>query len=188
MWTMARQQSPEEIVQTRQVSVGAVLEGRADLRDYHYKHLAVLSDGSVEPERLARLMAAVEHLDATAGSWSPCRRRRTRDADRDPSPQVVRLASPESVVRGSTVSRLSADGLTLAYDARVVATGLSVEIPDNSFTVIVGPNACGKSTLLRALSRMLKPRTGTVLLDGKGIGSYPAKEVARRLGLLPRPR
>jgi hypothetical protein len=61
---MARQQSPEEIVQTRQVSVGAVLEGRADLRDYHYRHLAVLSDGSVEPERLARLMAAVEHLDA----------------------------------------------------------------------------------------------------------------------------
>ncbi|WP_307248748.1 ABC transporter ATP-binding protein [Catenuloplanes indicus] len=83
------------------------------------------------------------------------------------------------------VTRLRAEGLTLAYDARTVATGLSVEIPDNSFTVIVGPNACGKSTLLRALSRMLKPRAGSVLLDGKGIGSYPAKEVARRLGLLP---
>ncbi|MFI2273451.1 MULTISPECIES: ABC transporter ATP-binding protein [Catenuloplanes] len=83
------------------------------------------------------------------------------------------------------VSRLRAEGLTLAYDARTVATDLSVDIPDNSFTVIVGPNACGKSTLLRALSRMLKPKTGTVLLDGKGIGAYPAKEVARRLGLLP---
>ena len=82
------------------------------------------------------------------------------------------------------MSRLRAEGLTLAYDARTVATGLSVDIPDNSFTVIVGPNACGKSTLLRALSRMLKPKAGTVLLDGKGIGSYPAKEVARRLGLL----
>ncbi|GAB7038150.1 ABC transporter ATP-binding protein [Catenuloplanes niger JCM 9533] len=83
------------------------------------------------------------------------------------------------------MSRLRAEGLTLAYDARTVATDLSVDIPDNSFTVIVGPNACGKSTLLRALSRMLKPKTGTVLLDGKGIGAYPAKEVARRLGLLP---
>jgi iron complex transport system ATP-binding protein len=81
--------------------------------------------------------------------------------------------------------RLSGEGLTLAYDQRVVAEGLSVTIPDNSFTVIVGPNACGKSTLLRALSRMLRPRTGAVHLDGKAITSYPSKEVARRLGLLP---
>ena len=49
---------------------------------------------------------------------------------------------------------------TLAYDKRVVAEGLDVEIPDGGFTAIVGPNACGKSTLLRALARMLKPRAG----------------------------
>ncbi|SEL15194.1 ABC transporter ATP-binding protein [Nonomuraea pusilla] len=84
-----------------------------------------------------------------------------------------------------TVSRLSAGDLTLAYDQRVVATGLDVAIPDRSFTVIVGPNACGKSTLLRALARMLKPRTGAVHLDGSVITSLPSKEVARRLGLLP---
>jgi iron complex transport system ATP-binding protein len=62
--------------------------------------------------------------------------------------------------------RLSGSGMTLAYDKRVIAEELSVEIPDGSFTVIIGPNACGKSTLLRALSRLLKPSTGTVLLDG----------------------
>ncbi|WP_173164752.1 ABC transporter ATP-binding protein [Phytohabitans suffuscus] len=82
-------------------------------------------------------------------------------------------------------TRLAGEGLTLAYEQRVVAEGLSVTIPDNSFTVIVGPNACGKSTLLRALSRMLRPRAGAVHLDGKAITSYPSKEVARRLGLLP---
>jgi iron complex transport system ATP-binding protein len=81
--------------------------------------------------------------------------------------------------------RLHADDLTLAYDQRVVAADLSVMIPDESFTVIVGPNACGKSTLLRALARILKPKTGSVYLDGAAISSYPAKEVARRLGLLP---
>ena len=58
-------------------------------------------------------------------------------------------------------------------------------IPDGSFTAIVGPNACGKSTLLRGLARMLKPQAGTVILDGQAIGSLPSKEVARRLGLLP---
>ncbi|MFI0738317.1 ABC transporter ATP-binding protein [Streptomyces sp. NPDC021100] len=83
------------------------------------------------------------------------------------------------------MSRLQAESVTLAYDRRVIAEDLSVAIPDNSFTVIVGPNACGKSTLLRALSRMLKPATGSVLLDGQAIGSYPAKKVARTLGLLP---
>ncbi|MCE3035458.1 MULTISPECIES: ABC transporter ATP-binding protein [Streptomyces] len=85
----------------------------------------------------------------------------------------------------STVNRLSAEHVTLAYDQRVIAEQLSVEIPDHSFTVIVGPNACGKSTLLRALSRMLKPSQGKVLLDGQAIGSLPAKQVARTLGLLP---
>ncbi|AZM63072.1 MULTISPECIES: ABC transporter ATP-binding protein [unclassified Streptomyces] len=87
--------------------------------------------------------------------------------------------------RRSTVNRLSAENVTLAYDQRVIAEQLSVEIPDNSFTVIVGPNACGKSTLLRALSRMLKPSAGRVLLDGQVIQSMPAKKVARTLGLLP---
>ncbi|MFJ4692693.1 ABC transporter ATP-binding protein [Streptomyces sp. NPDC088766] len=87
--------------------------------------------------------------------------------------------------RRSTVNRLSAENVTLAYDQRVIAEQLSVEIPDHSFTVIVGPNACGKSTLLRALSRMLRPSEGRVLLDGQVIQSMPAKKVARTLGLLP---
>ncbi|WP_234380551.1 ABC transporter ATP-binding protein [Streptomyces sp. CMB-StM0423] len=87
--------------------------------------------------------------------------------------------------RSPEVSRLAAENVTLAYDSRVVAEHLSVAVPDASFTVVVGPNACGKSTLLRALARMLKPRTGAVLLDGEAIGSLPARKVARTLGLLP---
>ncbi|PYE12090.1 iron complex transport system ATP-binding protein [Williamsia limnetica] len=82
-------------------------------------------------------------------------------------------------------SRLQAENVTIGYDKRVISESLSVDIPDGAFTVIVGPNACGKSTLLRALSRLLAPSAGSVLLDGKAISSYPAKEVARRLGLLP---
>lgn len=84
-----------------------------------------------------------------------------------------------------TQTRLHAADVTIGYDQRVISEHLSVQIPDGAITVIVGPNACGKSTLLRALSRLLKPAAGQVLLDGKSISSYPAKEVARRLGLLP---
>lgn len=82
-------------------------------------------------------------------------------------------------------SRLHVDAATIGYDKRVISTDLTVSVPDDSFTVIVGPNACGKSTLLRALSRLLRPSEGQVTLDGKSIASYKAKEVARRLGLLP---
>ncbi len=81
--------------------------------------------------------------------------------------------------------RLEASGITLAYDARTVITDLDVAIPDGSFTVVVGPNACGKSTLLRGLARMIRPSSGTVSLDDRPISSYGSKEVARRLALLP---
>lgn len=82
-------------------------------------------------------------------------------------------------------SRLSGTGMTLAYDRRTVAEELTVAVPDRSFTVVIGPNACGKSTLLRALARMLRPTTGAVLLDGEDIHRRPARQVARTLGLLP---
>jgi iron complex transport system ATP-binding protein len=83
------------------------------------------------------------------------------------------------------MTRLVGTDLELAYDKRVIVEHLDLAIPDRSFTVIVGPNACGKSTLLRALARLLKPREGGVYLDGALITSRPSKEVARELGLLP---
>jgi len=88
-------------------------------------------------------------------------------------------------ILAATTPRLMAEGATIGYDQRVISNDLSVSIPDGSFTVIVGANACGKSTLLRALSRLIKPSKGRVVLDGQAITSFPAKEVARRLGLLP---
>lgn len=82
-------------------------------------------------------------------------------------------------------SRLQAAGLEVGYQNRPVISGLDVDIPTGQFTAVVGPNACGKSTLLRTLARLLRPSSGSVLLDGEVITSYPAREVARRLGLLP---
>lgn len=75
--------------------------------------------------------------------------------------------------------------LVLSYDDRVVVDSLDLEVDDGGITAIVGPNGCGKSTLLRALGRLLRPRSGSVLLDGKEISSLRTRDVARRLGLLP---
>lgn len=83
------------------------------------------------------------------------------------------------------MNRLEARGITVGYDGRTISRDLSVAIPDTSFTVVIGPNACGKSTLLRALSRLLKPTSGDVLLDGRSISGYRARDFARQVGLLP---
>ncbi|MGG7519120.1 ABC transporter ATP-binding protein [Allorhizobium undicola] len=81
--------------------------------------------------------------------------------------------------------RLQAQDITLHYGERTIAEGLSLDVPDGKFTVIVGPNACGKSTLLRALARILRPGKGQIILDGRAIETIGARDVARTLGLLP---
>lgn len=80
---------------------------------------------------------------------------------------------------------LSGQDLTLGYEGRTISEHLEVHIPPGSFTAIIGPNACGKSTLLRALSRLMKPSAGQVFLQGRDINGYPTREVARQLALLP---
>lgn len=85
----------------------------------------------------------------------------------------------------TTRAPLRARNITVGYGPRIIIEGLDIDIPEGELTVIVGPNACGKSTLLRALARMLPVTVGTVDLDGKPIGRQNPKAVARRLGLLP---
>jgi iron complex transport system ATP-binding protein len=80
---------------------------------------------------------------------------------------------------------LRAEGLVLGYRDRVVVEGVDVAVPPGQVTVVVGANASGKSTLLRGLARLLQPRGGTVLLDGRDVHRIATREVAVRLGLLP---
>ena len=94
--------------------------------------------------------------------------------------------TPNDIPRsGTTPSRLYARDLRLGYGSHSVVHDLDVVIPDGRITGIVGANACGKSTLLRGLARLLKPTAGTVILDGTDIHRRPTGEVARTLGLLP---
>jgi len=81
--------------------------------------------------------------------------------------------------------RLRAEAVSLGYDARVVVRELDLDVPDHAITAIVGSNACGKSTLLRGMARLLAPEAGRVVLDGRAVHETPTREVARTLGLLP---
>ncbi|WP_102345498.1 ABC transporter ATP-binding protein [Bacillus sp. Marseille-P3661] len=75
--------------------------------------------------------------------------------------------------------------LTLSYGDTTIIDNLDLQIPKGKITVFIGGNGCGKSTLLRSMARLLKPKTGNVLLDGMAIHKMSTKEVARQLAILP---
>jgi len=85
----------------------------------------------------------------------------------------------------TTDHRLSVEALRLGYGDRTVVDDLDLAIPPGRVTAIVGANACGKSTLLRSMARLLAPRAGQVVLDGHDLHRLPTRDVARTLGLLP---
>lgn len=84
----------------------------------------------------------------------------------------------------TVASRLSAKDLSVSFAATPVLDRLSVALPDGKVTAIVGPNACGKSTLLRSLARLQPAGRGQVILDGKDIAKENSKSVAKRLAIL----
>ena len=80
---------------------------------------------------------------------------------------------------------LSTEDLVSGYGATRIVDGIDLQFPAGGISVIVGANACGKSTLLKTIARLLPTQEGAVVLDGKRIDRIPTKELARTLGLLP---
>lgn len=81
--------------------------------------------------------------------------------------------------------RFCIDHVTSGYDGKAIVRDVSITIPSNSISVIIGANACGKSTLLKTMSRLIRPMSGVVTLDDTPIADIQAKSLARVLGLLP---
>ena len=71
------------------------------------------------------------------------------------------------------------------YGAKLVIDGVSFQVRTGSVTTLLGPNGSGKSTLLKMLGRILKPRSGAVLLDGKELLSLDSAALARKMAVLP---
>jgi len=84
-----------------------------------------------------------------------------------------------------TTAGLFADNIHVRLAGKTILPELSFGLTMGEVTVIVGPNACGKSTLLRSLARLLPLSAGQIVLDGHDIHRQPTKQLARRLGLLP---
>lgn len=77
------------------------------------------------------------------------------------------------------------ESIIAGYDNKTILHDVSIAIPSNKISIIIGANGCGKSTLLKTMARLIKPISGQVMLDDKPIHKIPAKQLARIVGLLP---
>ncbi|MGX7024846.1 ABC transporter ATP-binding protein [Vagococcus hydrophili] len=83
------------------------------------------------------------------------------------------------------MNRIETEKLTIAYDEHVIVDSLDLAIPEGKITSIIGPNGCGKSTILKTIGRILKRKSGHVLLDGADIAKITTKEIAKKMAILP---
>lgn len=80
---------------------------------------------------------------------------------------------------------LQSQKLSLGYGDKTIINNIDLDIPEGKITTLIGANGCGKSTLLRSMARLLKPKSGCVLLDGREVFTSSTKEIAKRLAILP---
>ncbi|HCM88497.1 MULTISPECIES: ABC transporter ATP-binding protein [Vagococcus] len=83
------------------------------------------------------------------------------------------------------MNRIETKKLTIAYDDQVIVDSLDLVIPKGKVTSIIGPNGCGKSTILKTIGRILKKKSGMVYLDGEDISKASTKEIAQKMAILP---
>ena len=81
--------------------------------------------------------------------------------------------------------KLEIKNLTTGYGDTKIIENLNLTIPEGKVTALIGANGCGKSTLLKTICRIIRPMDGDVLLDGKSIGSYGSRELAKKVAILP---
>ena len=81
--------------------------------------------------------------------------------------------------------KLEVKNLCGGYGSKLVLEDIGFELESGSVASLLGANGCGKSTLLKIIGRILLPKSGSILLDGKAIGQYDTAELARKMAILP---
>lgn len=85
----------------------------------------------------------------------------------------------------NNTSSITTENLDIAYDESLIVKALDMDIPHGKITSIIGPNGCGKSTVLKAVGRILKPKNGMVYLSGEDIKKLATKDIAKKMAILP---
>jgi energy-coupling factor transport system ATP-binding protein len=123
---------------------------------------------------------------ARVAGWSPVPLS-VRDARRLAGPLRERLATAVPPARSSGRPDVAAEvrGLVVSYSDVPALRGVDLQLRRGEVTAVMGRNGAGKSTLLRALAGLRTPQRGQVLVGGEPVAGRPAKDVVRRVGLVP---
>jgi len=81
--------------------------------------------------------------------------------------------------------KIEVQDVCLGYGRKVILKGLTFQVRPGEMVGLIGPNGCGKSTIIRALSRIITTQSGKILLDGKDVARIPRQDLARLLGVVP---
>ncbi len=76
-------------------------------------------------------------------------------------------------------------GVAFAHPGQVIFDDLNLSLASGRFTGIVGPNGCGKTTLLDLICRHRTPRQGEIRYAGKSLNAYDKRSLARQIALVP---
>jgi len=80
---------------------------------------------------------------------------------------------------------LELQGVSLGYGRNLVIRNMSFQVTPGELVGLIGPNGCGKTSIIKALSRVISPHSGKILLDGKVISCIPREDLARLVGVVP---
>ncbi len=80
------------------------------------------------------------------------------------------------------------NNITAGYNKVEIIKNINIAFEEGSITSIAGKNGCGKTTLLRTASNLLKPYSGEITIRGENISSIPIKELAKMVSFLPQLR
>lgn len=83
------------------------------------------------------------------------------------------------------ISQIQVEALDVAYEKNLIIENMNLSIPKGKITMIIGANGCGKSTLLKTVARIIKPKNGTIKINGKNIKEQAPKEIAKDMAVLP---
>ena len=80
---------------------------------------------------------------------------------------------------------LNLENVSFHYSDKVILDKISFSVEKGSFTCLLGPNGCGKTTLLKLIARLLLPKEGKIFLEETSLSSYAQKELFLKMAYLP---
>jgi len=81
--------------------------------------------------------------------------------------------------------QITIDGLQFSYTSTPILENVNADLSGNKLVSILGPNGVGKSTLIHCINKILTPKGGTVMIDGKDVKEITIKEMSKIVGYVP---